>query len=58
MSDVLVPAIATDSATVFVGDTVAVLPLLAASSVDSVVTDPPYGLEFCDQDRDGATGFR
>ena len=58
MSDVLVPAVVTDRAAVFVGDTVAVLPMLDAGSVDSVVTDPPYGLEFCDQDWDGATGFR
>jgi len=57
MFDVLVPAITTDRATGYVGDTVAVLPLLDAPSVDSVVTDPPYGLEFCDQDWDGLSGY-
>gem|GEM_PF-1702541 len=44
--------------TIYVGDSVAVLPMLDACSVDSVVTDPPYGLAFCGQDWDGAAGFR
>jgi len=58
MSDGLVPAIDADRVTVYIGDTVGILPLLEPSSVSSVVTDPPYGLEFCGQDWDGATGFR
>jgi site-specific DNA-methyltransferase (adenine-specific) len=41
-----------------VGDAVRVLPLLGACSVDAVVTDPPYGLQFNDQNWDGAKGFR
>jgi len=54
----LTPVIDDERATVYLGDTVAVLPLLPASSVDSVVTDPPYGLGFADQEWDGAKGFR
>jgi DNA modification methylase len=33
-------------ATIYQGDCLAVLPTFAADSVDSVVSDPPYGLEF------------
>lgn len=40
------------------GDCLAVLPTLADNSVDSVVTDPPYGLEFMGKEWDGADGFR
>jgi len=58
MPEVLLPAVDADRAQVFLGDTVAVLPLLPAASVDSVVTDPPYGLGFADQEWDGAKGFR
>src|SRR5690606_22362483 len=31
---------------IHVGDCLQVMPTLAASSVDSIVTDPPYGLSF------------
>lgn len=31
---------------------------LPANSFDSIVTDPPYGLEFLGQEWDGANGFR
>ena len=58
MPDSLMPVIDTDRAQVFLGDTVAVLPLLPASSVDAVVTDPPHGLRFADQEWDGVKGFR
>ena len=58
MLDSLLPAIQTGGVTVYMGDAVAVLPTLDAGSVDSVVTDPPYGLGFCDQAWDGAAGFR
>lgn len=40
------------------GDCVAVLATLDANSVDSVVCDPPYGLEFMGKEWDGADGFR
>jgi site-specific DNA-methyltransferase (adenine-specific) len=43
------------------GDCLDVLPTLAEGSVDAVVTDPPYGLEFMGKewDRiDGSNGFR
>lgn len=34
------------------GDSLAVLPLLAADSVDAIVTDPPYGLAFMGKEFD------
>jgi site-specific DNA-methyltransferase (adenine-specific) len=40
------------------GDCVAVLRELPDASVDSCVTDPPYGLEFMGADWDGSDGFR
>lgn len=40
------------------GDCLAVLPTLPSDSVDAVVTDPPYGLEFMGKEWDGADGFR
>ena len=58
MPDSLLPAIQTDALTIYLGDAVAILPLLDPESVDSIVTDPPYGLQFCDQTWDGAAGFR
>ena len=58
MPAVLLPVVDADRVKVYLGDTVVVLPLLPASSVDSVVTDPPYGLGFADQEWDGAKGFR
>ena len=58
MPEILLPAIQTDTVTVYLGDTVAVLPMLDTSSVDSIITDPSYGLQFCDQTWDGAKGFR
>jgi len=44
--------------TLFHGDCLDVLRTLPDSSVDAVVTDPPYGLEFMGKDWDGADGFR
>lgn len=38
--------------TLYAGDSLAVLPTLAASSVDSVVSDPPYGLSFMGKEWD------
>jgi hypothetical protein len=40
------------------GDCVAVLATLEANCVDSIVCDPPYGLEFMGKEWDGADGFR
>ena len=38
--------------TIFNGDCLDVLPLLEKESVDAIVTDPPYGLEFMGKDWD------
>lgn len=40
------------------GDVIATLRTLDANSIDSIVTDPPYGLEFMGKEWDGADGFR
>lgn len=40
------------------GDCLEVLRQLPDASVDAVVTDPPYGLEFMGKEWDGADGFR
>jgi DNA modification methylase len=45
-------------ATLYCGDCMTVLADMEAGSVDSVVTDPPYGLEFMGKKWDGADGFR
>lgn len=47
-----VPVYADDLATLYVGDCLDVLRELPDDSVDSVVTDPPYGLEFMGKDWD------
>ncbi len=47
-----------DMVTLYAGDCLNVLRSLPDSSVDSVVTDPPYGLEFMGKEWDGADGFR
>ena len=52
------PFYADDAVTLFHGDCLDVLRTLPDNSVDSVVTDPPYGLEFMGKDWDGADGFR
>ena len=44
--------------TVHIADALDVLAGIADASVDSVVTDPPYGLEFMGKEWDGADGFR
>jgi DNA modification methylase len=38
------------------GDCLVVLPTIATASVDSIVTDPPYGLEFMGKEWDTFTG--
>ncbi|HET8883021.1 MAG TPA: site-specific DNA-methyltransferase [Solimonas sp.] len=43
---------------VLLGDCVQKMRTLPENSIDSVVTDPPYGLEFMGKDWDGANGFR
>ncbi len=45
-------------ATLYCGDCLVVLPTIATASVDSIVTDPPYGLEFMGKEWDGSDGFR
>lgn len=40
------------------GDCIEVMRTLPDASVDAVVTDPPYGLEFMGREWDGADGFR
>lgn len=47
-----------DRVTLHSGDCVVVLASLPENSVDSVVSDPPYGLEFMGREWDGADGFR
>jgi DNA modification methylase len=48
----------TETVTLHLGDCVAVLATLDANSIDSIVTDPPYGLEFMGKEWDGSDGFR
>jgi DNA modification methylase len=47
-----------DQVTLFHGDCLEVLVGMAAASIDAIVTDPPYGLEFMGAEWDGANGFR
>lgn len=52
------PYYSDDSVTLYHGDMREVLRELSDASVDAVVTDPPYGLEFMGKEWDGADGFR
>jgi DNA modification methylase len=52
------PYYADDAVTLHHGDCLDVMASLPDGSVDAVVTDPPYGLEFMGKDWDGADGFR
>lgn len=47
-----------DAVTIWHGDSLEVLTTIADCSIDAIVTDPPYGLEFMGKDWDGADGFR
>ena len=47
-----------ESVTLHLGDCLSVLPGMPDCSVDAIVTDPPYGLEFMGAEWDGADGFR
>ncbi|OAN35078.1 hypothetical protein A4X17_11390 [Plantibacter sp. H53] len=47
-----------DEITLWHGDCIEVMRTLPDNSVDAVVTDPPYGLEFMGKGWDGADGFR
>ena len=38
------------------GDNVATLKTFADNSIDSIITDPPYGIEFLGKDWDSNTG--
>lgn len=49
---------ASDFVTLHHGDCLDVLRTLDTASIDAVVTDPPYGLEFMGKEWDGADGFR
>lgn len=49
---------ADETLTLHHGDCLDVLRSLPDASVDAVVTDPPYGLEFMGKEWDGADGFR
>lgn len=48
----------TPDVTLWHGDCIETMRLLPDASVDAVVTDPPYGLEFMGREWDGADGFR
>jgi DNA modification methylase len=48
----------TESVMLYCADCIDALRLIEADSVDSIVTDPPYGLEFMGKGWDGADGFR
>ena len=48
----MLPAFEVGGARVFLGDCIEVLKGLPENSVDSIVTDPPYGLEFMGKDWD------
>lgn len=52
------PYYADDSVTLYHGDCLEVLRELPDASVDSIVTDPPYGLEFMGKDWDSFGGRR
>ncbi len=47
-----------DRITLHHGDSLEVLRQIPDASIDAVVTDPPYGLEFMGKEWDGADGFR
>jgi len=56
------PYYADEQVTLHIGDALDVLPTLPAASIDAIVTDPPYGLEFMGKDWDApwktGDGFR
>lgn len=54
----LEPFYAEGPVTLYEGDCIEVMRGLPDESVDAVVTDPPYGLEFMGKKWDGADGFR
>ena len=43
---------------IILGDCIEVMRGLPADSIDGIVTDPPYGIEFMGKEWDGANGFR
>lgn len=52
------PAITAPGVTVYHGDCIEVMRQMPDNSIDAIVTDPPYGLEFMGKEWDGADGFR
>jgi DNA modification methylase len=51
--DILSPFVETHGVTVYQGDCIETMRRLPENSVDAIVTDPPYGLEFMGRDWDG-----
>lgn len=51
------PALERDHARIYHGDAIELLEQLPKQSLDSLVTDPPYGLAFNGQDWDDVAGF-
>ena len=54
----LTAALTAPGVTVYHGDCIDVMRQMPDESVDAIVTDPPYGLEFMGKEWDGADGFR
>lgn len=55
----LTPYYEWDGITIYCGDCLEVIPQMDAESVDTIITDPPYGLEFMGKDWDhGTPGVR
>jgi len=50
---ILTPFLGSQDITVYQGDCIAVMARMPEASVDAIITDPPYGLEFMGRDWDG-----
>jgi site-specific DNA-methyltransferase (adenine-specific) len=53
MSEILTPFLDDYDVLVYAGDCIEVMARMPEASVDAIVTDPPYGLEFMGRDWDG-----
>jgi site-specific DNA-methyltransferase (adenine-specific) len=53
IEDILTPFVERSGITVYKGDCVETMRRMPEASVDAIVTDPPYGLEFMGRDWDG-----
>lgn len=58
LSSLPTPTLEQAGVRVYLGDSVELLSLLPGSSLDSLVSDPPYGLSFNGNSWDDASGFR